>query len=251
MQQYIIGNWKMNGTKAESQRLASALLKHVRKEALPLPHIIVCPSYPYLTSVVDLLEGSLLEVGAQNCHFEKSGSFTGDVSISQLIDVGCRYVIIGHSERRMFHHESSSLIRKKLEAAVKEGLKPILCIGESAEDHKEGRTFSVLSTQLSLELPDDINSSDLLIAYEPLWAIGTGVTPTPTDVENVMKFIKHEVSARRGGEGAQLVSTLYGGSVTALNAALFLNLPDVDGLLVGGASLKPDEFWQIITAAEK
>lgn len=245
MQQYIIGNWKMNGTKEEAQKLASSLLKRVEEETHPLPHIILCPSYPYLTSIADLLKGSPLEVGAQDCHFEKKGAFTGDVSIPQLIDVGCHYVLIGHSERRRFHHESSSLIRKKLEAAVKERLKPILCIGESAEDHKKGLTFSILSTQLSLELPDDINTSDFLIAYEPLWAIGTGMTPTPSEVQDVMEYIKQALPALRG------VPTLYGGSVTALNASLFLNLPDVDGLLVGGASLNPDEFWQIIKAAKK
>ena len=245
MQQYIIGNWKMNGTKEEAQKLTSALLERVSETTHSLPHIILCPSYPYLTTVVDLLEGSPLEVGAQDCHSEKKGAFTGDVSIPQLIDTGCRYVLIGHSERRLFHHENSPLIRKKLEAAIKGGIKPILCIGESAEDHKKGQTFSVLSTQLSLELPDDINASDFLIAYEPLWAIGTGVTPTPSEVEDVMGYIKQALPALRG------VPTLYGGSVTALNASLFLNLSDVDGLLVGGASLNPDEFWQIISATKK
>lgn len=249
MQQYIIANWKMNGTKAEAQTLATALVKRVSDANRPLPHIVLCPSYPYLTTVIDILKESPLEVGAQDCHPENKGAFTGDVSAFQLKDVGCKYVIIGHSERRQLHHESDELVRQKLETVIKVGLRPILCLGESAEEREKGKTFHILSNQLASDLPVDFSPQDLIIAYEPLWAIGTGITPTPAEVEEVMGFIKHELSVRV--TGGALVPILYGGSVTSLNASALLNLPHLDGLLVGGASLKLDEFWDIMRASSR
>ena len=249
MQQYIIGNWKMNGTKAEAQKLAAGFLKRIQEATRPLPHIILCPSYPYLTTVAETLKDSPIEVGAQDCHPEKSGAFTGDVSVSQLVDVGCKYVIIGHSERRRFHHENSPIIRKKIEAAIKVGLRPILCVGENVEERESGKALYVVSTQLASDLPDEITPNELLIAYEPLWAIGTGRTPTFDEVEEVMGLIKHELSLRVTGSG--IIPTLYGGSVGVHNAPDLLNLPHIDGLLVGGASLKLDEFWEIINASER
>jgi triosephosphate isomerase len=249
MQQYIIGNWKMNGAKSEAISLASSLLKKIQTITRPLPHIILCPSFPYLMTVAEVLENSTIDLGAQDSHPEMKGAFTGDVSISQLKDVGCKYVIIGHSERRQHHHESSVLIKRKVAAALKGGLHPILCIGENAEEREQGRALSVISHQLSTDLPDDLSPGLILIAYEPLWAIGSGQTPTLDQIEEVMGLIKHELSSRLAG-GA-IIPTLYGGSVNALNAAQFLNLPHVDGLLVGGASLKLDEFWQIINASER
>lgn len=249
MQQYIVGNWKMNGTKTEAKTLASALLKRVSEADRPLPHIVLCPSYLYLMVVAEALKGSSLEIGAQDCHPEKSGAFTGDVSSFQLKDVGCKYVILGHSERRERYHESSHHIRQKFETAIKAGLRPILCVGESAEERQKGKTFEAISQQLISDLPSDFNPQDFLIAYEPLWAIGTGLTPVPAEVEEVTGFIKHELSLRAAG-GA-LVPILYGGSVSSTNAPSFLNLPHLDGLLVGGASLKLDEFWGIINASER
>ena len=249
MQQYIIGNWKMNGTKAEAQKLAAGFLKRIQEATRPLPHIILCPSYPYLTSVIEILKASPIEMGAQDCHFEKSGAFTGDVSVSQLMDVGCKYVIIGHSERRHYHHETSPMIRRKTESAIKAGLRPILCIGETVEERESGKALQIISSQLDSDLPSDFTPHDLLIAYEPLWAIGTGRTPTYDQIEEVMGLMKHELSSRMAG-GA-IIPMLYGGSVNALNAHDLLNLPHVDGLLVGGASLKLDEFWEIINASER
>jgi triosephosphate isomerase (TIM) len=249
MQQYIVGNWKMNGTKAEAKSLASAFLKRVSEAKRPLPHIILCPSAPYIMTVVEILKGSSLEVGAQDCHPERSGAFTGDVSSVQLKDVGCKYVIIGHSERRQHHHESSLLIRHKFETAIKAGLRPILCIGESADERQQGKTFDVIAKQLASDLPLDFHPQDFLIAYEPLWAIGTGLIPTLTEVEETIGFIKHELALRI--TGGALTPTLYGGSVTAHNAPDLLKLPHLDGLLVGGASLKLDEFWGIINASER
>lgn len=244
MQQYIIGNWKMNSTKSEAKTLVSGLLNRIQKATRPLPHIIVCPSFPYLIPVIDLLENTVINVGAQDSYPEKNGAFTGDVSFSQLKDIGCKYVIIGHSERRSHHHESSALIRRKVTAAMQEGIHPILCIGENAEERDQGRTLSVISRQLATDLPEDFNPALLLIAYEPLWAIGSGQTPNLAQIEEVMGLIKHEFSSHIAG-GA-IIPTLYGGSVTPLNAPPILNLPHVDGLLVGGASLKLDDFWQII-----
>jgi len=249
MQQYIIGNWKMNGTKAEAKKLATGFLQRIQATTRPLPHIVLCPSYPYLVSVVDILKGFPIEVGAQDCHPEKSGAYTGDVSITQLVDVGCKYVIIGHSERRQHHQENSSSIRKKTEAAIKVGLRPIVCVGESLEERESGKALEIVSTQLTSDLPEEFFPHDLLIAYEPLWAIGTGRTPTLQEIEEVLGLLKHELSLRISG-GA-LIPTLYGGSVNAQVAADILNLPHVDGLLVGGVSLKLDEFWEVITASER
>lgn len=249
MQQYIIGNWKMNNTKAEALKLASGLLNRVQNAPRPLPHIILCPSFPYLVPVVEVLKNTAIDVGGQDSHPETSGAFTGNVSIAQLKDVGCTYVIIGHSERRHHHHESSTLIKSKVAAALKTGLRPILCIGESAEEREGGHALSIIARQLETDLPEDIDPTLLLIAYEPLWAIGSGHTPTLEQIEEVMGLIKHELSARRAG-GA-IVPTLYGGSANALNASSLLNLPHVDGLLIGGASLKVDEFWQIINASQR
>jgi triosephosphate isomerase len=249
MQQYIIGNWKMNGTREQAHTLATSLLKGVSEASHPLPHIVVCPSYPYLMLVAGILKDAPLKVGAQDCSAEKNGAFTGDVSVAQLIDVGCTYVIIGHSERRKHHHEQSLLIRNKLEAASKAGLRPILCVGETAEDRSNGSTFEVIARQLTADLPAEITPQTLLIAYEPLWAIGTGLTPTPAEVEDVTGFLKHELSTRT--PGGALIPTLYGGSVTASNAPALLSLPNVNGLLIGGASLKFDEFWQIINVSKE
>ncbi len=249
MQQYIIGNWKMNGTKTEAQKLASGFLKRIQETNRPLPHIILCPSYPYLASVVEILKGSPIEVGAQDCHPEKSGAFTGDVSASQLVDVGCKYVIVGHSERRRHHHESSTMVRKKVEGAIAAGLRPILCIGESSEDREGGKALHVVSSQLDSDLPKDFAPHELLVAYEPLWAIGTGHTPTPDQIEEVLGLMKHELSIKHASGG--VIPTLYGGSVDTKNADLFLNLPHVDGLLVGGVSLKLDEFWEVINASTR
>lgn len=249
MQQYIIGNWKMNGTQSEAIKLASGVLGRIQNAARPLPHIVLCPSFPYLMPIVKILENSAIDVGAQDGYPEIKGSFTGDVSVSQLHDVGCKYVIIGHSERRQNHHESSALIKTKVAAALKVGLHPILCIGESAEEREQGKALSVLAHHLITDVPDDVIPAQLLIAYEPLWAIGSGRTPTLEQIEEVMGLIKHEFSSRIAGGG--IVPTLYGGSVNALNASEFLSLPHVDGLLVGGASLKLDEFWQIVNASQR
>lgn len=249
MQQYIIGNWKMNGTRAEAQKLAAGFLKRIHEATRPLPHIILCPSYPYLMTVVEILKGSPIEVGGQDCHYEKKGPFTGDVSPAQLADVGCKYVIIGHSDRRRQHYEKSELIQKKIKAALHEGLRPILCVGENLEERKTGKALHVVSDQLASDIPSNIASTDLLVAYEPLWAIGTGILPNLDEIKEVTGLIKHELASRISG-GA-LMPILYGGSITTENAADILEIPTVNGLLVGGVSLKLEEFWDVINASQK
>src|SRR3989338_3243531 len=249
MQQYIIGNWKMNGTKVEAKKLAASFLKRIQEATRPLPHVILCPSYPYLSTVVEVLKGTVIQVGAQDVHPEKAGSFTGDVSVTQLVAVGCMYVLVGHSERRRHHFETSHLIRRKIEASIQGGLRPVLCIGETAEERKSGKALHIIANQLLSDLPETFNTHQIMIAYEPLWAIGTGEVPTGEQIEEVMGLIKHELASRMGG-GA-LVPTLYGGSVTAQNAAAILELAHIDGLLVGGASLKLEDFWQIINASTR
>lgn len=245
MQQYIIGNWKMNGTKAEAIDLASSLVGRLQKATRPLPHIILCPSFPYLLPVIDAVQDSVIDVGAQDGHPEEKGAFTGDVSVAQLKDVGCKYLLVGHSERRHHHREGSDLLKRKIAASMYAGLHTVLCIGESAEEREQGHALSVIANQLKTDLPDDLDPTLLLVAYEPLWAIGSGRIPTFEQIEEVMGLIKHELSILTAG-GA-VIPTLYGGSVNAQNATPILALPHVDGLLVGGVSLKLDEFWQIIT----
>lgn len=245
---YIIGNWKMNGTKTEAQSLASELVSYINTQTTPLPHVVICPPYPYLFSVKDSLASSALQLGAQDCSPEKNGSFTGDVSVSQLIDTGCTHVIIGHSERRHYHQESADLIRRKVDAALKGGLKPILCIGEEATDYKQGNVFSVLTKQLASNLPlEDLTPENFLIAYEPVWAIGTGLTPNPEEIEAVGAFIKKTLAETLGKDAD--IPVLYGGSANATNAASFLHLHSINGLLVGTASLKVEDFTQIIQIA--
>jgi triosephosphate isomerase len=249
MAQYIVGNWKMNGTKAEAEALAFTLAAKAKDVSGPLPHVVLCPSYPYLVPVLKILEGSTLESGAQDCSPEANGAFTGDVSVSQLSNIGCTYVIVGHSERRHHHLEPNALIRQKAEAVIRGKLKPIICIGETEEEYRAGKCFSVLSEKLEACLPSSCVHSDILIAYEPVWAIGTGLTPSLEEVEKVMSFLKERL--RTHIPEGDLVPTLYGGSVNAANARLFLTLPYVDGLLVGGASLRADDFWHIIMATER
>lgn len=244
MRQYIVGNWKMNGTKSEALKLASGFLKRIQEANRPLPQIVLCPSFLYIIPVIDILKGSPIDVGAQDCHPEKGGPFTGDVSVTQLVDIGCKYVILGHSERRYHHHEDSLVIRRKVSAAIEAGLRPILCVGESLEERKKGKALHSIAHQLQTDLPVEFSPERLVVAYEPLWAIGTGVTPKVSEIEEAMGLIKHELAQRVGGGG--LVPTLYGGSVNAKNAQELLSISTVDGLLVGGVSLNLEEFWEVI-----
>ena len=221
----------MNSTLAEARQFVTDLLPHIQETQA---HLILCPSFPYLLSVIEALKGSPVAIGAQNCSPETKGAFTGDVSPTQLVDVGCTYVLIGHSERRQHHHEDSNLIRKKWKAARAAGLHPVLCIGESLGHRHSGNALSAIKEQLTAELSDE-DLQGLLIAYEPLWAIGTGLTPTLDEIEEVLAFIRAELKD-------DTIPLLYGGSVSPSNAQEILALPSVNGLLIGGASLKVEDF---------
>ncbi len=243
----IAGNWKMNASRARTEALISDL--RARRAAQPdlAADLLVCPPAPYLMEAVKLAEGSGIVVGAQDCHTKPSGAHTGDVSAAMLVDCGCRYVILGHSERRADHNESSELVATKAKAALESGLIAIVCIGETEAERDRGATLDVISSQLEGSIPADAGAGNLIIAYEPVWAIGTGRTPTPEDVAAVHAHIRRLLTAwfKDGVD----IRVLYGGSVKASNAAALMHVPEVNGALVGGASLKADEFWAIALAA--
>jgi triosephosphate isomerase len=241
----IAGNWKMNGLRAsvEDFRQIVAGAKPLREKA----DFIVCPPATLIFQFVGSCDGGGIEVGGQDCHAEPSGAFTGDISAEMLADLGARAVIVGHSERRGFHHESDADVRRKTQAAWRAGLLAIACIGETREDRAAGRTLSVVGTQFEGSIPDAATARNLVIAYEPVWAIGTGLTPTPADIAEVHCFIRERLTARFAG-AAQGIRILYGGSVKPSNAKELLAVDNVDGALVGGASLKPKEFLSIAGA---
>jgi triosephosphate isomerase (TIM) len=242
MRKLIAGNWKMNDLRAEGTALASTLVRRVAREGVGCD-LLVCPPATLLMAIAAVLDGSGIALGGQDCHTAAAGPHTGDISAPMLRDAGCSHVILGHSERRNDHHESDALIRAKLEAARAAGLVAILCIGETLAERDAGKTLDVVSRQLQGSLPAGMTASTLVVAYEPVWAIGTGRTPTAGDVAAVHAHIRAVLASRIADVGS--VRILYGGSVKAGNARQLLHLPEVDGALVGGASLDADEFWAI------
>ncbi len=241
----IAGNWKMNGL--------SEQLSEVRAIADGLGgqgdvSVLVCPPATLIRSVRDALEAGA-HVGGQNCHFAEKGAHTGEISAAMLKDAGASHVILGHSERRTDHGEASELVRRKLAAAHAAGLVAVVCVGETLAERETGETLPVLARQLADSLGDAISPDDTVIAYEPVWAIGTGKTPTPDEVAEVHAFIRRTLAERFGEALAGGIRLLYGGSVQPGNAATLLALPDVDGALVGGASLKAKDFLAICEAA--
>jgi len=242
----IAGNWKMNGLTADGLTLARDLAGRAAAEP-PVAELVVCPPATLLMSVAEALAGSIIALGGQDCHNELAGAHTGDIAAPMLRDVGCSYVILGHSERRAEHHESDALVRAKTIVARKAGLAVILCIGETAEQRDAGQTLAVVARQLDGSLPRGLGAAELVIAYEPVWAIGTGRTPTPADVAEVHAHIRAELQRRVRDPAA--VRILYGGSVKPANARALLAAGDVDGALVGGASLVAADFWAIAKAA--
>jgi triosephosphate isomerase len=236
----VIGNWKMNGLRADAVERVEALLAQLQGPA-PEGTLGICPPATLLTVVGQLLwHGSLL-LGGQDCSSARSGAHTGDLSAEMLKDAGCQMVIVGHSERRQDHGESDALVRAKAEAALAAGLLPILCIGETEAQWSAGETLAVLDRQLGGSLPQDAPADQLIVAYEPVWAIGTGRTPSPADIARTHAHLRARVGDR---------PLLYGGSVKGRNAGEILALDNVDGALVGGASLDAAEFWAIYTALE-
>jgi triosephosphate isomerase (TIM) len=246
---FIAGNWKMHGTRAENAELIEALLLGMPER--PAADIAVCPPFVYLWEIARLLKSSSIAVGAQSTCAEAVGAFTGEVSAAMLKDVGCRYVIVGHSERRSLYKEDDALVARKFLAGRAQGLIPILCVGETLEERERAQTMQVVSRQLAavLDLAGVDALRDAVVAYEPVWAIGTGKNATPAQAQEVHAHIRAEVAARDAKIAAGL-RILYGGSVKAANARDIFAMPDVDGGLIGGASLKADEFLKICAAAQ-
>jgi triosephosphate isomerase len=250
----IAGNWKMNGLRQSGGALGTALAARASAAGSLGWDPLVCPPAILLGPVGEALQGSAIELGAQDCHQAQSGAHTGDVSAEMLADAGCRYVIVGHSERRADHGEDDALVRAKAEAAAAAGLTPIVCVGETAAQRGAGAALAVIEAQLTGSLPRTVDGpgevTDVVIAYEPVWAIGTGQTATPADVAQVHGHIRGLLARLLGGtEAAKIVRLLYGGSVKPGNAAELLAVAEVDGALVGGASLEAEDFWAIGEAA--
>ena len=243
----IAGNWKMNGSRAQTEALIGDLKGRLAAKSDLAADLLVCPPAAYVAPAATLLEGSGIALGGQDCHAKQSGAHTGDVSAAMLADCGCRYVILGHSERRADHGESSELVAAKAKAALEAGLIAIVCVGETEAQRDRGTTLDVISSQLEASVPADAEAGSLVIAYEPVWAIGTGRTPTPEDVAAVHAHIRGLLKAWFK-DGAEM-RILYGGSVKASNAATLMHVAEVNGALVGGASLKGEEFWAIALAA--
>lgn len=241
----IAGNWKMNGLRASGVALAAAVAERARGAADPASDLLVCPPAHLLFPVAEALRGSPVALGGQDCHPERAGAHTGDISAEMLRDAGCAYVIVGHSERRADHAESDETVRAKAQAAQTAGLVPIVCVGETASQRTAGEALAVLTGQVEGSVPAAAAASSLVIAYEPVWAIGTGQTATPDDVATAHAHIRDVLARVLGPEIAAATRILYGGSVKPANAADLLALADVDGALVGGASLQADDFWAI------
>ncbi|TFF25077.1 triose-phosphate isomerase [Jiella endophytica] len=241
----IAGNWKMNGRLRELTELEA--IAAGAAEAGAGKDLLICPPATILSASVGLLAGKTA-IGGQDCHAEKCGAHTGDIAAEMIADLGATYVIVGHSERRGEHQETDAKVRAKVEAAWRAGLVAIVCIGESEEDHEAGGKLDVLGRQLSGSLPDGVSAANTVVAYEPIWAIGSGRTPTTADVAEVHGFLREALSERFGAEVAGGIRLLYGGSVKPDNAAELLAVENVDGALIGGASLKAEDFIAICRA---
>jgi len=244
----IAGNWKMNLTLAEAAQLVKALADGIK--GLDGVEVLVAPPFTTLLRVKEAIGQAPILLSGQNMHWEAQGAFTGEVSASMLADAGCTHVILGHSERRTLFEETDELIDRKAAAAVKKGLIPIVCIGETLEEREKGLTFQIIERQLSLSLKGFREGKNLplttILAYEPVWAIGTGRTATPEQAQEVHQFIRQWLKAQFGERTAQAIRILYGGSVKPDNVRDLMSKPDIDGALVGGASLKPESFLPIV-----
>ncbi len=248
MQKFIVGNWKMYGTTEKALSLLSGIAPAVREASVNATTTVICPPFTLLSTAKSAMKDwPAAALGAQDCHPEPSGAFTGDISAGMLVDAGCTYVILGHSERRQFHREHDTLIATKLAASVSAGLIPILCVGETLEQREAGQAETVVEQQLIAALELAI-PNPLIIAYEPVWAIGTGRVAELADVSAMHRHIRECVSTKKSVE-LNRVAVLYGGSVKPDNAPGLFSLEEVGGVLVGGASLKAAEFSAILAAA--
>ncbi|MGE5506387.1 MAG: triose-phosphate isomerase [Actinomycetota bacterium] len=243
----IAGNWKMNGLKADGLALAKGVAAKANG-AKPACDLLVCPPFTLIAAVAEAVAGSPVEVGGQDCHAKANGAHTGDTAPAMLVDAGCKAVIVGHSERRTDHGETDQTVRAKAAAAHAAGLTAIICIGETLAQRDAGQTIEVNRTQLTGSLPPGSTAANTVIAYEPVWAIGTGRVATPAQAQEVHAAIRAELVKLVGEAEAGKMRILYGGSMKPDNARELLALPDVDGGLIGGASLKVDDFWAIATS---
>ena len=241
----IAGNWKMNGRGDDAARLAGSLSELMGATAEAPFDMMVAPPFTLIGRVAEILAGSGVELGGQDCHGESSGAHTGDISATMLADLGCRYVIVGHSERRNGHGETDAMVKAKARAGLDAGLIAVVCIGETEAERDSGHTLDVVARQLGQSLPTGADARNTVIAYEPVWAIGTSRTPTGKEVQDVHDFIRARLVDTLGGGEAGKMRILYGGSMKPGNAAEFLGLADVDGGLIGGASLEAEDFWAI------
>lgn len=244
----IAGNWKMNGSLASNEALLRAVLDGMAQQP-PACDVAVAAPAPYLAQVQALTAGSALAVAAQDVSAHEAGAYTGEVSVAMLKDFSVRYVLVGHSERRQYHHENDSLVAIKAQRALAAGITPIVCLGETLQEREAGLTEAVVKRQLAAVI--HLNGhciSEIVVAYEPVWAIGTGLTATPEQAQEVHAVLRSQLVAAT--EQADRIRLLYGGSMNAANAAALLAQPDIDGGLIGGASLKAPDFLQIIASAK-
>ncbi len=241
----IAGNWKMNGLQADGLTLAAELAERMKSAADPEFDMAVCPPFTLIGAVAGAIAGSAIGVGGQDCHAADNGAHTGDTSAAMLADLGCSYVIVGHSERRTDHGETDAQVKAKAEAALAAGLTAIVCIGETESERDAGHTIDVVRGQLEGSLPDGATAANTVVAYEPVWAIGTGRVATPDQAQEVHAEVRACSDGLLGSADAAALRILYGGSMKPDNAKELLALADVDGGLIGGASLNADDFWAI------
>ena len=240
-----MGNWKMHGSRASVKQLLGGL---VREGGYPSVDVVVCPAFVHIPLAVSLCEGSGLGVGAQDCSHMAAGAYTGEVAAEMLVDSGCRWVILGHSERRQYHGESDDMVAAKVAAALAAGLAPVVCVGETRDEREAGEAQYTVARQLQGALRGQSNTRHLVVAYEPVWAIGTGLTATPQEAQAMHAFIREQLADLKGVDAAA-TRILYGGSVKPDNAAELFAETDIDGALVGGASLDAQDFQAIVAAA--
>ncbi len=246
----IAGNWKMNNTPSQAVELIEAIKPLVKDAKCD---VVVCPTYVCLDAASKALAGSNIGLGAQNVHFEEKGAFTGEISTGMLNELNVKYAVIGHSERRQYFGETDEVVAKRSLAAVNAGITPIICVGELLEERQNGTTFDVVKTQTvkALDLMSAEQVAASVIAYEPVWAIGTGLTATSEQAEEVIAFIRNTVKEKFDAQTAENIRIQYGGSMNAKNAAELMSMPNIDGGLIGGASLKAADFAAIVEAASK
>lgn len=240
------GNWKMNGTRADLAEVSALIEAH----PAPAVDLLLCPPATLIAPMAAARGDHPLALGGQDCHAAPAGAHTGDIAAAMLADAGATHVILGHSERRADHGETSAAVRAKAEAARAAGLVAVICLGETLDEREAGRTLDVVGAQLSASVPEGAQGRDTVIAYEPVWAIGTGKVPTLAQIEEVHGFLRSGLADRFGAKAAGAFRLLYGGSVKASNAAEIFAVPDVDGALVGGASLRAADFGPIVAALE-